>query len=368
MNDIIIKAKSMKIISKKVLNHWAMIILAWIIMFYIYFAVVWGINDFLSEGVMKNYINSWYIHFELLFGGVLFGFFFNLIDVITDYTIIRRKSFGYIIFIKTFLYLFMVILVFSIVFGTFVVLEIGPLKNPQNLNIMLTKQFIFSYMAYFLFIVLFLNFIVQINRKLGPGNLINLITGKYHKPRDECRIFLFLDLKDSTTIAENLGHNTYSKLLRNCYHDLTDIVIQYHADIYQYVGDEVVLSWKVKEDSQPLNCIGMYFAYEKKLNERQKFYLQKYNTKPEFKGGMDMGVVTVAEIGDIKREIAYHGDVLNTASRIQDQCKLLDKNLLISENVEEKLAKLNGFKKELIGDVNLRGKVNALKIYSLEQA
>ena len=94
-------------------------------------------------------------------------------------------------------------------------------------------------------------------------------------------------------------------------------------------------------------------------------YLKKFKAEPEFTGGMDMDVVTVAEIGGIKREIAYHGDVLNTAARIQDQCKKLNKDLLISENVEKNLVKLNGFKKEFIGDVSLRGKEKALKIYSL---
>ena len=343
-------------------------ILAWMVIYYMYFISIWGISNFFSEGVMKEYMNSWYVHLELLFGAVLFGLFFNLIDLITDRTFIRRKSFGHIIFIKSFLYLLMVAVVFFLVFSVFLIFKIGPLKDPQNLSIMLTPRFLLSWMIYFIFTVLLLNFIIQINRKLGPGNLSNLISGKYHNPRDEYRIFLFLDLKGSTTIAENLGHKTYSRLLRNCYHDLTDIVIKYNADIYQYVGDEVVLSWQIKEDSQPLNSIGMYFAYKKRLETRKEFYIKKYNTLPEFKGGMDLGNVTVAEIGDIKREIAYHGDVLNTASRIQDQCKLLNKNLLISENVEEKLIKLNGFKKEFIGDVNLRGKEKALKIYSLDSA
>ena len=169
----------------------------------------------------------------------------------------------------------MVAVVFFLVFSIFTIFKIGPLKDPQNLSIMLTPRFLLSWMIYFIFTVLLLNFIIQINRKLGPGNLSNLISGKYHNPRDEYRIFLFLDLKGSTTIAENLGHKTYSRLLRNCYHDLTDIVIKYNADIYQYVGDEVVLSWQIKEDSQPLNSIGMYFAYKKRLETRKEFYIKK---------------------------------------------------------------------------------------------
>jgi len=31
----------------------------------------------------------------------------------------------------------------------------------------------------------------------------------------------------------------------------------------------------------------------------------------------------VAEVGEIKTEIAYHGDTINTAARIQEQCNVL---------------------------------------------
>jgi len=333
-----------------------------------YYVSVWGMLDFMSNDILKEYLMSWYVYLELCMGAVLFGFFFSLIDIISDRTFIRRKSFGLIILFKTFLYLIMVVVVFFLVFGTFYTFKLGPLEDPGNFLILLTPRFLISWTAYFIFTVLLLNFIVQINRKLGPGNLRNLISGRYHRPRDEYRIFLFLDLKGSTTIAEKLGHNTYSKFLRNCYHDLTDIVIKYNADIYQYVGDEVVLSWKIKDNEQILKSVGMYFAFKSRLEKRKDFYLKRYDTLPEFKGGMDLGVVTAAEIGDIKREIAYHGDVLNTAARIQDQCKVLNKDLLVSEHVEEKILTLNGFKKEFLGDVNLRGKKKSLKIYSLDAA
>ena len=342
--------------------------LIWMVIYYMYYISVWGMMDFMEDGLMKEYLGSWYIHLELFMGAVLFGFSFSLIDIITDKTAIRRKSFGVVILFKSLLYLVMAAIVMFLVFGIFFLFRIGPLENPENAILIITPHFIISWMVYFLLTVLLMNFIVQINRKLGPGNLKNLVLGKYHRPKDEHRIFLFLDLKGSTTIAENLGHNTYSKLLRTCYHDLTDIVMRYNADIYQYVGDEVVLSWKIKDKDQTLRSVGMYFAYKTRLENRKDYYMKRYNTVPEFKGGMDMGIVTVAEIGDIKREIAYHGDVLNTAARIQEQCKVLDKDLLVSEHVEEKLIRLNEFRKEFVGDFNLRGKEKPLKIYSLDMS
>lgn len=355
----------MKFFLKSEFKHFVLIILVWLVLYYIYFLISWGLKDYLQEGIMLDYLGSWSVHLEVVLAALLFGVFFNIIDTVTDRTVIRRKSFGSIILVKSLLYIFMMMLVIYIVAGVFYLFKIGPFTDLQNITDVISAEFMISWVVYFIFTVLLLNFINQVNRKFGPGNLSRFLTGKYHKPKEEYRIFLFLDLKGSTTIAEKLGHKVYSQFLRSCFHDLTDIVLKYNADIYQYVGDEVVLSWRIKDVSHTIHCIGCYFAYAKRLNDRQGYYTNKFMAEPEFKGGMDMGVVTVAEIGDIKREIAYHGDVLNTASRIQEQCKILDKDLLISENVEKNLLKLNGFKKEFIGDVNLRGKEKALKIYSL---
>ena len=102
----------------------------------------------------------------------------------------------------------------------------------------------------------------QINLFLGSNNLWKLFSGKFYNPHEEERIFMFLDLVGSTTIAEKLGHKTYSHFLRHCFHDLTEIVLKYQAEIYQYVGDEVVLSWKEKNGLERMNCIKTFFAFE----------------------------------------------------------------------------------------------------------
>jgi len=331
-----------------------------------YITAYWGMSDLLIEGALKDYLETWIIHFELIMGTILFGLLFNVINTVTDKTFIHKKSFGYIIFFKSLLYICMVFIVFIIVYGVFYIFNLGPVKNPDSIIELLSARIVISWIVYFVFVILLINLFIQVNRKFGPGNLLNLITGKYHKPRSEYRIFMFLDLKGSTSIAERLGHKTYSQLLRNNFHDLTDVVIKYKADIYQYVGDEVVLSWTIKDGLKTLNCIKLFFAFSNKLKKQEEFYLKHYRTFPEYKAGMDIGVVTVAEIGDIKREIAFHGDVLNTAARIQDQCKALNKKLLISAALEKKLPNLNGFEKEFIGEVNLRGKEKVVKIYSLE--
>lgn len=95
---------------------------------------------------------------------------------------------------------------------------------------------------------------IEIDRKLGPGNLWKMLSGKFIKPREEERIFMFIDLKSSTSFAEKIGHLEYSRFLQNCYQDFS-IVDRYRADIYQYVGDEVVVSWNPKKGTDNDNFL-----------------------------------------------------------------------------------------------------------------
>ncbi len=163
-----------------------------------------------------------------------------------------------------------------------------------------------------------------------------MLLGKYRKQREEERILMFVDLKDSTKIAEQLGHQMYSQFIQDCFRDLNSVLRKHEADIYQYIGDEAVLVWKNKKGFRKNNCVNLYFAFQGKLNNRQEYYIKKYNHIPEFKAGLHCGKLMIAEVGTIKKELAYHGDVINTTSRIQGQCNNYKADLLVSQTLLEK--------------------------------
>ena len=73
--------------------------------------------------------------------------------------------------------------------------------------------------------------VLEISDKYGPGGLRNLIRGRYNKPRKENRIFLFLDINDSTTIAEKIGHEKYFNMLQDFFADITEPIIA-NGDIF----------------------------------------------------------------------------------------------------------------------------------------
>jgi adenylate cyclase len=79
-----------------------------------------------------------------------------------------------------------------------------------------------------------LYFIIQVNKKYGPGILLPLLLGKYRTPIEEERIFMFMDLRASTTLAEKLGHLKYSAFIRDSFMDINHVVSSFNAEIYQY--------------------------------------------------------------------------------------------------------------------------------------
>lgn len=351
-----------------IIHEWIFIIIVVNIMMYGYYLIAWwGLSPYLKPGLFNDYLESWLIHVEILVQGTLFGILFGLINYLTDKTKLRRASFGAIIFVRTVLYSIALIFSQVFIFAIYHIFGIVPELTFEETQQQVSANTMISVSLYFLFIVLMINFLLQVNRKFGYGVLFDMITGKYHKPSKERRLFMFLDMKDSTGNAERLGHYNYSRLIQSCMHELTDLIIRYKAQVYQYVGDEVVLTWPTKKGLEDQNCINLFYAFEQRLNDRQKYYKKNYHAIPQFKAGIDEGVITVTEVGDIKREIAYHGDVLHTAARLEKMCNNLEKKILITQRVSSKLTFENGYEKEYMGEFQLRGKEHIEKVYGISR-
>jgi adenylate cyclase len=233
-------------------------------------------------------------------------------------------------------------------------------------------RYLFSATVQFLFLgALIGNFALSVfhtlRAKIGYTDFGNLLVGRYRKPAEEERTFMFLDLKSSTTIAEQLGHSRYSSLIQDCFRDLTGTLLDTHAEVYQYVGDEAVLSWPVDVATADANCLRAYFGFAATLLRRSEYYLGAYGVVPVFKAGINLGLVTVVEVGVLKRAIVYHSDVLNTAARVQALCNEHGKTLLITDAVMKRFSGVP-YRFDFIGDIILRGKAQAVGVYSVESA
>lgn len=198
---------------------------------------------------------------------------------------------------------------------------------------------------------------LEVNKKYGPGVFRDFLLGRYFHPRKEERIFMFLDLKGSTTIAEKIGEESFFNFIKDFYADATPAILEFKGEIYQYVGDEILVSWEMEKglrDARFLNC---FFEIKNSFENRSEYYQNKYGVIPKFKAGFHGGTVMAGEVGEVKKDIAFSGDVLNTSARIQGECNRLGVDILMSDYLLTKMENIPlSYIFKTVEKIKLRGK------------
>ena len=220
---------------------------------------------------------------------------------------------------------------------------------------------------YTLFLSATVSFTRQMSRKMGQGVFVNFISGKYLRPREEERIFMFMDLNSSTTIAENLGEVRYHDLLNDYFFDVTGSILSTKGEIYRYVGDEVVVFWDMAAGLKNANCIRTFFYALQEVRRQSEKYLEKYGLIPTFSAGFHSGRVIRGEIGDVKSQIVFLGDVMYTAARAEKQCSALGVPILITSALMEQLTLPEIYEKEQVGILEAMDRQKAQELYTLQE-
>jgi len=264
--------------------------------------------------------------------------------------------------------MYVLIIIFS-VFISFIVLNKFDLEFLWSFDF---REFILSStMMYGLVFGLIMSFLFNtysmFDTLLGKNFLFRIFTGRYHNPFEEERIFMFLDMKSSTMIAEKIGHKAFLNLLNDFFLDLSEPVIATKGEIYKYVGDEAIITWKMKPGLKMQSPVRSFYLFEDKISQRTSHYLSKYGLVPQFKAGVHGGMVVTGELGYTKKEITFLGDVLNTTARIEAVCNEFDKNLIISDELLQKMSLTDDYKITPLGEMKFRGKERTICISAVER-
>lgn len=298
----------------------------------------------------------------------LIGLFVGTLEMVYLEKHFRNHSLRAKVFYKFLIYFLLFLLIITINYPIAVTLEQGiSITDPQVWR--RTIRFFFSITflntLFQLSVSLFVSLIyAAISENLGHQVFLHFFTGKYHKPVIETRIFMFLDMKSSTTIAETLGHVQYFKLLQEYYDLMSGPIVNCEGEVYQYIGDEIVVSWKLEKGLANANCIRCFFEIQERLQSRKTHFIKAYGFEIGFKAGLHYGEVTIGEVGALKKEIVFTGDVLNTTARIQSQCNSLNSNLLISGKLKNSLP-TNPYTFQSLGEIELKGRDQKVELYSV---
>ncbi len=269
---------------------------------------------------------------------------------------LRQQPFLVFLAIKSLAYL--VIIVLGLRLGQVLVAIPGDESAASGTSWL--QQILVAYLIGFLFTTF-----LAINELLGPGMLGRLITGRYHRPKSEQRIFLIIDIRDSTRIAERIGDHAFLSFLDRSFFDITEPLLEQRAEIYKYVGDEIIATWLLDRGARDGRCIRACFEAAERLRLYAEAYRRVYGEVPAFRAALHAGPVVTGELGHVKREIAYLGDTLNTAARIEQACKARNLFCLISAPLLEQTGLPAGIAATPLGETELAGKQERLQLYSL---
>jgi adenylate cyclase len=219
---------------------------------------------------------------------------------------------------------------------------------------------VFSFAATWAFM-----FMLQISQIVGGRTLRDWVLGRYHRPRQEERFFLFVDIVGSTALAERVGPVAVHQFLNRVFVLASDPVDDHRGEIYQYVGDEMVITWTEaagRTAGRPLAC---FAALEAALEGAAAEFVRDFGVAPRVRGALHVGPVVVGEVGGRRRDIVFHGDVMNTTSRLEQAARELDRRLVVSADAIGRLEGADGYRVEDLGARTLRGRAGPVQIYAV---
>ena len=239
--------------------------------------------------------------------------------------------------------------------------------NPRRFLLSFTDTHLVYALPFFVVLAIAVQFVLRTNRMIGTSVLRYFVAGTYHRPRTEERVFLFIDLEGSTKLAERLGSATYFDLLRRFVDDLTEPIVVTRGEIYQYAGDEVVVTWPLATAVRSANCVRCFFAIRDTIARATDRYERDFGVVPRFRAGLHGGTVTAGELGDLRQQIVFVGDILNTAARLQEHAKRAGLGLVASAAVLKPLDLPDDITVTPCGELELRGKQDRVTAYSLDR-
>ncbi len=222
-----------------------------------------------------------------------------------------------------------------------------------------------------IFSVIFLvvmNLVIGIANIIGPRAFLNFLVGRYHTPVEENRFVLFVDIAGSTGLAERLGGVGIHRLLDRTFRLLTLSVVDYRGEVLNYVGDEVIVTWRETSgamDCRPLRC---FVAMREELARASGQLQREFGAAPRIRGSLHFGPVIVGEIGDIKRAIVFNGDVMNTAARLEELSRTVDGGFLASRAAMERFNSAPPFAVRDLGRLPIRGRADGIDVFGIGAA
>ncbi|UEM21343.1 adenylate/guanylate cyclase domain-containing protein [Skermanella mucosa] len=267
----------------------------------------------------------------------------------------RRWPFGLLVLIKSTGYAFWILL------GTAIGSRLTHHSDGPPLTDLLAHRetIIATVLAAFV-----ANVLLAAGRLLGSNVLFNFFVGRYHRPQHEVRLFLFLDVSNSTAIAETIGDLKFHAYLDDFFRIAGRVAFDCNGDVHDYIGDEIIVTWPVGKDSR--DALMFFPLLKKRLDGSRSVFHQRYGHEIDYRAGMHLGPVVTGEVGEFKQKITFLGDTVNTAARLEQIARTSGSSILVSRSVLDQVPLPSEMKATPLGLMPVRGKSRPMEVVRLD--
>jgi adenylate cyclase len=248
---------------------------------------------------------------------------------------------------------------------TTAVLILGPVERLAGIGTAYQAHLLWRIVGFSLLVTSIFVILLQAARLVGYRTFRDLLLGKYRRPRLERRFFLFVDVVGSTALAERVGPLAAHRYLAAVFDAVAEPIAARHGEIYQYVGDEIVVTWPEAEgarEARPLRC---FFDMRAAVGARACEFGARFGMVPEFRAALHFDEVIAGEIGLQRRAIVFHGDVMNVTSRLEQATREIDCAFIASESAVASAGGLDDFECRDLGALALRGRADTLRAFCI---
>ena len=201
--------------------------IAWITFFWVLVSLsqfMIGYVALIQLNCAMDEIDAWVYLQGSLITGVAAGLIGGSSIVLYWENWLRTKPYGKALLSMAWSYT-LIFLAVALISGLFFISsQLGaPISDPEVWEQLWDQFFSLEQFLIYLFwlsIVIFTLIGLSVNDKYGPGVFKSFVLGKYFHPKREERIFMFLDLRGSTSIAEKLGEEKYFNFLKDIFKDV----------------------------------------------------------------------------------------------------------------------------------------------------
>lgn len=210
----------------------------------------------------------------------------------------------------------------------------------------------------------------QIGRYFSPRVRDELTSAgaDFFKPggKEQEVVVLFSDIRGFTTMSEKIGAAAVVKLLSEYQKLMLEIIFKYGGTLDKFIGDAIFATFGTPAPAPDDADRALACAIEMMQT------LDKWNADRRSRGeieiitgtGLHAGPAIVGNIGSEERlEYTVIGDTVNTASRVESATKKLNKRILLTGSVKERLNQ--SFPLVSVGTVTLRGKTMPTRLYEV---